>query len=208
MPQPSDNSSKPPKRSQKVKSANFWKDTAQVLGLTVALAMGFRVAVAQAYYLPPSGSMEPTLQNYDRVIVDKLSYRFQKPQRFDIVVFEPNDAVIKGCGLPSDKQNISLIKRVIGLPGDRVEISEGITYINGTALPEPYLGKSAEYDLPPTTVPNNAYFVLGDNRNNSCDGHIWGFVPQQNIIGKATLRFWPLAHFGKIDDKTINTKNF
>jgi signal peptidase I len=198
MPKTTHNSSPPPKKSQR---SSFWKETAQTVGLSVALALGFRVAVAQAYYLPPSGSMEPTLQNYDRVIVDKLSYRFQTPQRFDIVVFEPNEAVIKGCGLSAEKQKSSLIKRVIGLPGDRVEVKEGVTYINGQPLSEPYLVKAPKYDLPLTTVPTNSYFALGDNRNNSCDGHIWGFVPKENIIGKATLRFWPLAHFGNIDLK-------
>ncbi|TYQ26346.1 signal peptidase I [Pseudanabaena sp. UWO311] len=198
MPQTSRNSSQPPKKS---KRSSFWQETAQTVGLTIALAFGVRVAVAQAYYLPPSGSMEPTLQNYDRVIVDKLSYRFQTPQRFDIVVFEPNEAVIKGCGLSAEKQKSSLIKRVIGLPGDRVEIKEGVTYINGKALSEPYLVKAPEYDLPLTIVPANSYFALGDNRNNSCDGHIWGFVPKENIIGKATLRYWPLDHFGNIDRK-------
>jgi signal peptidase I len=192
-------SNQSPKRPQKPKSTNFWKETAQTLGLSVALALGFRVAIAQAYYLPPSGSMEPTLQNYDRVIVDKLSYRFQSPKRYDIIVFEPNEAVVKGCGLSSEKQNSSLIKRVIGLPGDRVEVKEGKTYINGQPLPEPYLVKAPKYDFPLTTVPANSYFALGDNRNNSCDGHIWGFVPQQNLIGKATLRFWPPEHFGSID---------
>jgi signal peptidase I len=198
MPQTSRNSSQLPKKS---KRSSFWQETAQTVGLTIALAFGVRVAVAQAYYLPPSGSMEPTLQNYDRVIVDKLSYRFQTPQRFDIVVFEPNEAVIKGCGLSAEKQKSSLIKRVIGLPGELVEIKEGVTYINGKTLSEPYLVKAPEYDLPLTTVPANSYFALGDNRNNSCDGHVWGFVPKENIIGKATLRYWPLDHFGNIDRK-------
>ncbi|PZO39182.1 MAG: signal peptidase I [Pseudanabaena frigida] len=195
MPKPSNNSSE---KIAKTKSTGFWKETAQTVGLTIAIAFGFRVAVAQAYYLPPSGSMEPTLQNYDRIVVDKLSYRFQTPQRYDIIVFEPTNAVVNGCGLSLDKQKSSLIKRVIGLPGDRIEIKEGTTYINGQPLSEPYLVKAPEYELPPMTVPANSYFALGDNRNNSCDGHIWGFVPQQNIIGKATLRFWPLAHFGSI----------
>jgi signal peptidase I len=197
MAKPSKNSSQ---KSKKPNSANFWKETVQTLGLTVALAFGFRGAVAQAYYLPPSGSMEPTLQNYDRVMVDKLSYRFQAPKRYDIIVFEPNEAVVKGCGLTAvEKKKSSLIKRVIGLPGDRVEIKEGTTYINGQPLSEPYLVKTPEYELPLITVPANSYFALGDNRNNSCDGHIWGFVPQQNIVGKATLRFWPPEHFGRID---------
>lgn len=196
---PSKPSNNSPKKGQNTKTTGFWRDTAQTLGLTVALALGFRVAVAQAYYLPPSGSMEPTLQNYDRIVVDKLSYRFQSPQRYDIIVFEPNDAVVKGCGLSSEKQKSSLIKRVIGLPGDRVEVKAGTTYINGQPISEPYLVKYPEYELPLTTVPQNSYFALGDNRNNSCDGHIWGFVPQQNIIGKATLRFWPPDHFGSID---------
>ncbi|MFM7603381.1 MAG: signal peptidase I [Pseudanabaena sp.] len=191
-------SSQPTKKN---KHLLFLQETAQTIGLSVALALGFRVAVAQAYYLPPSGSMEPTLQNYDRIIVDKLSYRFQDPQRFDIVVFETNEAVIKACGLSAEKQKSSLIKRVIGLPGDRVEIKEGVTYINGRALSEPYLVKAPKYDLPLTIVPANSYFALGDNRNNSCDGHIWGFVPKENIIGKATLRYWPLDHFGNIDHR-------
>lgn len=198
MSKTSRNLSQPPKKSPRF---SFWKEVAQTVGLSLALALGFRGAVAQAYYLPPSGSMEPTLQNYDRIIVDKLSYRFQTPQRFDIVVFEPNEAVIKGCGLSAEKQKSSLIKRVIGLPGDLVEIKEGVTYINDQPLSEPYLVKSPEYDLPLTTVPANSYFALGDNRNNSCDGHIWGFVPKENIIGKATMRFWPLDHFGNIDRK-------
>jgi len=191
--------SKKPNQGKKSKASSFWKETAQTLGLTVALAFGFRVTIAQAYYLPPSGSMEPTLQNYDRVMVDKLSYRFQTPKRYDIIVFEPNEAVIKGCSLSAEKQKSSLIKRVIGLPGDRVEIKDGTTYINGQPLSEPYLTKAPEYELPPITVPAHAYFALGDNRNNSCDGHIWGFVPQQNIIGKAAFRFWPIDHFGNID---------
>ncbi len=196
MVKPSDDSSK---KIQKTQSNSFWKETAQTVGLTVLLAFGFRVTVAQAYYLPPSGSMEPTLQNYDRIVVDKLSYRFQPPQRYDIIVFEPTKAVVNGCGLSPEKQKSSLIKRVIGLPGDRVEIKEGTTYINGQPLSEPYVAQAPDYDLPLTTVPSNSYFALGDNRNNSCDGHIWGFVPQQNIIGKASLRFWPLDHFGRID---------
>jgi signal peptidase I len=198
MPKTSRNSSQMSKKSKK---SSFWKETAQTVGLSLALALGFRVAVAQAYYLPPSGSMEPTLQNYDRVIVDKLSYRFQTPQRFDIVVFEINEAVIKGCSLSAEKQKSSLIKRVIGLPGDRVEIKEGVTYVNGQPLSEPYLVKAPEYDLPLRVVPADSYFALGDNRNNSCDSHIWGFVPKENIIGKATLRYWPLDHFGTIDRK-------
>jgi signal peptidase I len=205
MTQPSHQSSQPHKpnkpkgSSKKSKASSFWKETAQTLGLTIALALGFRVTIAQAYYLPPSGSMEPTLQNYDRVMVDKLSYRFQTPKRYDIIVFEPTEAVILGCGLSAEKQKSSLIKRVIALPGDRVEVSAGVTYINGKPLPEPYLVKTPEYDLPPTVVPAKSYFALGDNRNNSCDGHIWGFVPEQNIIGKAAFRYWPIEHFGNID---------
>jgi signal peptidase I len=187
------------RKSKKNRPANVWRETAQTLGLSLLIAFGFRTTVAQSFYLPPSGSMEPTLQNYDRLTIDKLSYRFRSPQRSDIIVFTPPTSAAIACGLSTEKQQDAFIKRIIAVPGDRVEIKAGITYLNNRQLNEPYIKQKPEYTLPLTTVPRDSYLALGDNRNNSCDGHVWGFVPRDNIIGKATLRIWPLDHFGGLD---------
>jgi signal peptidase I len=147
--------------------------------------------VAEARYIP-SGSMLPTLQINDRLIIDKWSYRSQAPQRGDIVVFLPTEAL--------KQQNIkdAVIHRVIGVPGDKVEVKGGKVYINNQPLEENYIQEAPDYQFGPVTVPPNSYFVLGDNRNNSFDSHYWGFVPRKNIIGKATKRFWPPERMGAI----------
>jgi len=147
--------------------------------------------VAEAGYIP-SGSMLPTLQINDRLIIDKWSYRSQAPQRRDIVVFSPTKAL--------KQQNIkdAVIHRVIGVPGDKVEVKGGKVYINNQPLEENYIQEAPDYQFGPVTVPPNSYFVLGDNRNNSFDSHYWGFVPRKNIIGKATKRFWPPERMGAI----------
>lgn len=98
------------------------------------------------------------------------------------------------------QQNIkdAVIHRVIGVPGDKVEVKGGKVYINNQPLEENYIEEAPDYQLGPVTVPANSYFVLGDNRNNSFDSHYWGFVPRENIIGKATKRFWPPERMGAI----------
>jgi signal peptidase I len=177
-----------------------------------------RTYVAEARYIP-SGAMLPTLQINDRLIIDKLNYRFQEPQRGDIVVFmapekaaacfssfstsDPNDS---WSNLPTDttkpsnpKLRDAFIKRIIGLPGDKVEIKGGQVYINNQTLQEKYIESPPNYQFGPVTVPAKSYLVLGDNRNNSCDSHFWGPVPRENIIGKATKRFWPFERMGRVE---------
>lgn len=154
-------------------------------GLT--LAFGIRSFVAEPRYIP-SASMQPTLQVNDRVIVDKLGYRSSPPERYDIVVFNPTPA------LERLKVRDALIKRVIGLPGERVQVKDGQVYINQHPLQEKYIAQKPNYTWGPQTVPPNSYLVLGDNRNHSFDGHNWGFVPRSNIIGQAVLRFYPFNH--------------
>ncbi len=168
---------------------NGWTEAAKTVGLSVCLAFGIRTAVAQSFFIP-SGSMLPTLQIDDRLMVDKLSYRFQDPQRGDIVVFSPPEAAKAACGLPENFDDV-FIKRIVGLPGDRVEIRGGTTLINDQPLSEPYRAEAPRYDWGPKTVPAGSYLVLGDNRNNSCDGHAWGFVPRDRLVGKAAVRFFP-----------------
>jgi signal peptidase I len=162
----------------------------QTLGLSVILALGLRTFVAEARYIP-SGSMEPTLEINDRLVIEKISYHFNPPQRGDIVVFWPPDNLF-----PEGKRRDAFIKRVIGLPDDTVEIRDGTVFVNGEALEENYIKAEPTYTWGPATVPPRSYLVLGDNRNSSYDSHSWGFVPEENVIGKAVVRFWPPSRVG------------
>ncbi|WP_013324122.1 signal peptidase I [Gloeothece verrucosa] len=170
---------------------NIWLELTKTVIYAGILALGIRTFVAEARYIP-SSSMEPTLQINDRLIIEKISYHFREPQRGDVVVFNPTEALIK--------QNFkdAFIKRVIGLPGDTVEVKGGKVYVNGEALIEDYIAQKPDYDYGPVTVPQGQYLVLGDNRNNSYDSHYWGFVPKDKIIGRAAIRFWPLNRAGEI----------
>ncbi|MBD2519731.1 signal peptidase I [Nostoc sp. FACHB-973] len=171
-------------------SENVWIEGIKTIALSLILALGIRTFVAEARYVP-SGSMEPTIQPNDRLIVDKISYDFSSPSRGDIVVFNPTKT------LQSENYHDAFIKRVIGLPGEKVEVKNGQVYINGSPLKENYIEAKPDYKFGPVTVPANSYLVLGDNRNDSYDSHYWGFVPRKNIIGKAFFRFFPLNSMGE-----------
>lgn len=178
---------KPPQKT----AENPWLEGLKTIGLSAVLAFGIRTFVAEARYIP-SGSMLPTLQINDRLIVDKLGYHFKTPERGDIVVFSPTDTL--------EKQNFhdAFIKRVIGVPGDKVEVKNGRVFINDKPLDEDYIAERPQYQYGPVTVPQDQYLVLGDNRNNSYDSHYWGFVPRDHIIGRAVVRFWPMNRLGEI----------
>lgn len=133
-----------------------------------------------------SSSMEPDLQVGQRLIVNKVNYYFEEPKRGDIIVFRP----------PANPDSIPYIKRVIGLPGDTVEIRNGKVFVNGQALDEPYIKEKPLYTMPPEFIMLDNYFVLGDNRNDSNDSHVWGTVPRENIIGKASISIWPVEDWG------------
>jgi signal peptidase I len=190
--------SNPIERSAKAvtggKVENPWMEGIKTIALSAVLAVGIRTCVAEARFIP-SGSMEPTLAVNDRLIVDKVSYKFGKPQRGDVVVFNPTQA------LEDQKFHDAFIKRVIGLPGDQVEVKDGKVFINDNALDENYTKEMPNYKMQPVKVPENQYLVLGDNRNNSYDSHYWGFVPQDKLVGKAVVRFWPLNRMGGITPK-------
>lgn len=153
-----------------------------ILAVSFALVFGVvRPFIVEAFVIP-SESMVPTLMVGDRVLANKFIYDFTEPDRGDIAVFRS----VGG-------ENENLIKRVIGLPGDRVAVRNGEAYVNGERLDEPYLnqGLPDTSTSEPTTVPENSYFMLGDNRGNSGDSRVFGPVPEDNLVGEAFLRFWP-----------------
>ncbi|MBD2104351.1 signal peptidase I [Leptolyngbya sp. FACHB-261] len=174
-------------------SPNVWVDNLKTLGVSVLLAFGIRVFVAEARYIP-SESMVPTLEVNDRLLVEKISYRLHPPQRGDIVVFQPTQA------LQNEGYKDAFIKRVVGLPGDEVAVHDGSVFVNGKPLSERYLeGNRPNYVWGPERIPEGQYMVLGDNRNNSYDSHFWGFVPRDRIVGRAAFRFWPPQRVGELN---------
>jgi signal peptidase I len=156
------------------------------VGITVLIAVAvfavLRLTV-QSYTVVMS-SMEPSFLQGDCIMVDKVTYHSSGPQRGQVIVFNPPP--------PNEESRYPFIKRVIGLPGDTVEIMDGKVFVNGTALDEDeYINERPDYTMAPIVVPENEYFVLGDNRNNSSDSHMGWTVPRDNIIGKAWFTYWP-----------------
>lgn len=162
----------------------------ETLLFTLLIYLVIRTFLFENYRVVGS-SMETTLHNDEFLVVNKLAYRLHPPQRGDIIVFRE-----VGSG---DRK---LIKRLIGLSGETVEIANGQVFVDGQALDEPYISVSGRYNSEPTTVPEGEVFVLGDNRNNSSDSHMWGTLPRENIVGKAWLRYWPPSQWGLIPHET------
>jgi signal peptidase I len=193
---PGGGESSPPKRSRWITEILI------VLVLAVALALLLRLFVVQTFFIP-SGSMIPTLQVGDRIVVDKLSYHLHGVGRGDIVVFSRPPA--EDCAGPPVSD---LVKRVIGLPGDTISLSgQGYVEIDGKRLDESWLPRSVQgttYAGPghtafslvrPYKVPPADYFVMGDARGDSCDSRYWGPISRSEIVGKVELRVWPLGSF-------------
>jgi signal peptidase I len=170
------------------------------IAVAVAFVLTFQAEVAKPYRIP-SPSMEPTLhcakpvaycegRFSDRVIANRLAYRFRAPERGDIVVFEAPQAADR-CGVGDGGS--PFVKRIVGLPGEVVSTREGVVFIDGDRLVEPYVAPSrrgSESGTWPRIAPNH-YFVLGDNRTRSCDSRTWGTVPRDDLIGPVTVTYWP-----------------
>jgi signal peptidase I len=173
-------------QDEKHGSRRFIIDVLETLLLALLLFLGINTVSARIRV--EGSSMEPTLHNGEFLIVNRLAYRLGSPKIGDVVVFHP----------PSDLEQ-EYIKRVIALPGDRVEISNGKVIVNGQALNEPYIAAHPNYNYPLTVVPPGSLFVLGDNRNNSSDSHSWGPAPLNEVVGKAIFVYWPPASWGSTE---------
>ncbi|MCZ8516335.1 signal peptidase I [Paenibacillus filicis] len=166
------------------------KEWVPSLAIAVIISFSVNTYIAQGMTIP-SGSMLPTIQLNDKVLVEKLVH--WTPFQFgDIVVFYPP--------LPG-QENVRFIKRLIGLPGDTIEVKNGVLIRNGQQVDEPYVKEKMNYTFGPVTVPEGKYLFLGDNRNDSLDSHLWPtpFVDKSQIIGKALFRYYPLTHAGELN---------
>ena len=173
-----------PEIKKKSSRAGFWLDTLETILL--ALLLFFAINTVTSRVRVENISMEPTLQPGYLVIGNKLAYKLGEPNHGDIVVFH----------FMGDK-NEDYIKRVIGLPGDEVNIENGTVYVNGIALSEPYIAEFPAYSGT-WVVPEGSLFVLGDNRNNSSDSHQWGFVDLDDVVGKAVFIYYPFDVIGSL----------
>lgn len=182
-----------------------------IVVVALGLALGIQAFLVKPFRIP-SESMVPTLEIGQRVLVDRVSFRFSDPDRGDVVVFKPPaGAENNSCGVqhPRDsacpepteeRSDTNFIKRVVGLPGDRLSVEGGAVYINGRRQDEPFaqLPPGCDTcDLPDAIkIPENHYFMMGDNRGASADSRLWGPVPKKWIIGKAFMTYWPPKRIG------------
>ena len=170
----------------------WWRETVETIVWAFVLAMIIRTFIVQAFWIP-SGSMIPTLEIKDRVLVAKFWNLFFAPKRGSIYVFK----------YPVDPDR-DFVKRIIAIPGDVVDIKNGVVYINDEPTEEPYVVYHDHYNLRPSnifpqvpfTVPENKYFMLGDNRSNSQDSRYWGFASIDDMRGPVFFRYWPLNRIG------------
>jgi signal peptidase I len=191
----------------------LWHELPVLVIIAFAIALVIKTFAMQAFYIP-SVSMEPTLDVGDRVLVEKIGYRFGSPARGDIVVFQRDlqaqgpspsiwtrigDAFRELFGFPTTGRE-NLIKRVIAVGGEEIEGRNGRVYVDGEPLDEPWLpdGEVPTFDFPPTPVPERMIFVMGDNRDESGDSRSFGPIPEDRVVGKAFLSVWPPTHAGAI----------
>jgi signal peptidase I len=186
-----------------------WRTAADWL-ITIAVAVGAVLAIKAWVVNPyriPSSSMEPTLHCAqpgmgcqadfsDRVLANRFIYHFKDPERGDIIVFEVPESGVAQCRLPGSE---TFVKRLVGLPGERIEGRQGRVFIDGRPLAEPYLDEISRDGIDPfpaQEIPDDHFFMMGDNRPQSCDSREWGPVPRSNIIGEVFSVYWPPQRIG------------
>jgi signal peptidase I len=182
-----------------------------IVAVALALALGIQAVLVKPFRIP-SESMVPTLQIGQRVLVDRVSLRFNNPSRGDVLVFKPpkgSDDNVCGVRQPSDspcpkptaaESDTNYIKRVVAVGGDHLKVLAGRVYLNGRKQREPFINPSADCDicnLPhEITIPKGMYFMMGDNRGESADSRYWGPVPKKWIVGEAFMTYWPPGRIG------------
>ena len=185
------------------KKSSILKDIKNLF-IWIIIALIIRWQVIEPRWIP-SGSMLPTLQIQDKILVEKLTPKITSKSNLSklknkIIVFNVPEQLIE-AGYGSD---IALIKRVIGVPGDKVEVKEGKLFLNDIAQDNYISDRNINYSTGPYIVPEKSLWVMGDNRNNSMDSHIWGFLPYEKVIGEAIFRYWPLNNIGPIRFPALN----
>ena len=191
---PQSQTNKPHKGNQTWKTFVLW-------GI---IALFLRWQVLEPRWIP-SGSMLPTLQIQDKILIEKIRPRvnlaFHKHlDKETLIVFHPPELLIEA----GYEENSALIKRVVGLPGDLIEVHDGSLFRNKTLINEPWIKEPINYTMKSIIVPRDSLWVLGDNRNNSLDSHLWGALPEKNVIGTAIVRYWPLNKLGPIHAEGTN----
>lgn len=172
------------------------REDVQTYAVSLTVALLLRLIIIEPRYIP-SLSMYPTFDVGDQLAVEKVTKWVRPYQRNQVVVFTPpqtfREIVNSNYGGKGDspKSKEALIKRIVAVAGDTVEVQGGKLYINGQKQEESFTAEDAQYEFGPVTVPAGELLVLGDNRNHSLDGHIWGFLPAQNVIGRAVFTYWP-----------------
>ena len=177
-------------------------DWAVTIAIAVAAVLAIKAWVVNPYRIP-SSSMEPTLHcaapepgcesdSSDRVLANRFIYRFRDPERGDIVVFRTPEKAVARCGAGG-----TFVKRLVGLPGDRIAMSGGVLHVDGAPVEEPYVnGGGHGPDLQERTLGGDEYFMMGDNRGQSCDSREWGPVSRDDLIGPVFAVYWPLTRLG------------
>jgi len=197
-----------PEAPEEPRRRSFIAEVPGLLLTALVIAVVIKTFLLQPFWIP-SESMLPTIEVNDRVMVNKLAYRFGEPQRGDVVVFrDPREeqieesipeavirSVLEAVGIRT-RGDEDLIKRVVGLPGETIEVRDNHVLVNGAPIEETYLPEVFMPDEPPITVGPDEVFVMGDNRDASFDSRRFGAIPLDDLVGEAFVTIWPISHFG------------
>ncbi len=172
----------------------FLRDTLLIIVAAVVISLLIQTTIQKSSV--NGYSMEPSFQDEQQLLINKVVYYLHEPERGDVVIFHPPP--------PYSPKMTPFIKRIIGLPGEIIEVIDRTVYVNGSKLDEPYIKEPPTYNFPQKKIPEDEYFVLGDNRNNTSDSHTGWTGPRQNIIGKAWLSIWPPGEWGLVPNYSLN----